>query len=105
MKLYWRFCCNTVEWNTISIGFTDVLKDIDALRKDGVNIIVGTPGRVSHILATYPEFKVRELDVLVLDEADRLLSMGFESSLNSILAKLPKQRRTVLYLTSNFLIS
>ncbi|KAF6080922.1 DEAD-box helicase 55 [Phyllostomus discolor] len=40
---------------------------------------------------------VRSLDVLVLDEADRLLDMGFEASINTILEFLPKQRRTGLF--------
>uniref|UniRef100_A0A8C1VFE5 ATP-dependent RNA helicase n=1 Tax=Cyprinus carpio TaxID=7962 RepID=A0A8C1VFE5_CYPCA len=40
---------------------------------------------------------VKSLDVLVLDEADRLLDMGFEASLNTILGYLPKQRRTGLF--------
>nr|XP_012294161.2 ATP-dependent RNA helicase DDX55-like [Aotus nancymaae] len=40
---------------------------------------------------------VRSLDVLVLDEADRLLDMGFEASINTILELLPKQRRTGLF--------
>ncbi len=39
--------------------------------------------------------RCRELEVLVLDEADRLLDMGFERSINEILGYLPKQRRTV----------
>jgi hypothetical protein len=37
----------------------------------------------------------RELEMLVLDEADKMLDLGFEASLNAIIAYLPKQRRTV----------
>jgi ATP-dependent RNA helicase DDX55/SPB4 len=40
---------------------------------------------------------VRELDALVLDEADRLLDLGFAATLTRILARLPKQRRTGLF--------
>lgn len=47
----------------------------------------------------------RELEMLVLDEADKMLDLGFEASLNAIMAYLPKQRRTVrirgLTLTEN----
>ena len=39
-----------------------------------------------------------ELEVLVLDEADQLLDLGFEKSLNTIISKLPKQRRTVFFI-------
>ena len=38
--------------------------------------------------------KLRCAQVLVMDEADRLLDMGFEASINNILSRLPKQRRT-----------
>ncbi len=41
------------------------------------------------------DLRLKELEVLVLDEADRLLEMGFQMTLNSILGRLPKQRRTV----------
>lgn len=40
---------------------------------------------------------VKSLEMLVLDEADRLLDLGFEASLNTILSYLPKQRRTGLF--------
>jgi ATP-dependent RNA helicase DDX55/SPB4 len=43
------------------------------------------------------QFDVRALEVLVLDEADRLLDLGFEQSINTILLRLPKQRRTGLF--------
>ena len=59
-------------------------------------IVVGTPGRLKTCLYTNPPlFETRKLEVLVLDEADRLLEMGFEQQLNQIFQKLPKQRRTV----------
>ncbi|KAL4225163.1 ATP-dependent RNA helicase ddx55 [Mactra antiquata] len=67
------------------------------------NIIIGTPG----ILEALFDKKingvielsrcVKSLEVLVLDEADRLLDMGFEASVNTILYHLPKQRRTGLF--------
>ena len=66
------------------------------------NIIVATPGRLEDLFRRKADGLdlascVKSLDVLVLDEADRLLDMGFESSLNAILAFLPKQRRTGLF--------
>lgn len=56
--------------------------------------MVATPGRLEQMLE-HPRFSVKHLEVLVLDEADRLLELGFEVTLNSIFHKLPKQRRTV----------
>ena len=72
---------------------------------EGGQILVATPGRLEDLVvgksdsATSPRFSqgLKKLEVLVLDEADRLLSMGFQQSLNSILAVLPKQRRTGLF--------
>jgi superfamily II DNA/RNA helicase len=54
-------------------------------------------GRLEDTLNRIREFNTRHLEVLVLDEADRLLDMGFEKSINKILSRLPKQRRTGLF--------
>ncbi|XP_052216013.1 ATP-dependent RNA helicase DDX55-like isoform X1 [Dreissena polymorpha] len=68
------------------------------------NIVIGTPGRLEAMLerkdgSTGPEMArcVKSLEILVLDEADRLLDMGFEASINTILSFIPKQRRTGLF--------
>ena len=65
---------------------------------------MGTPGRLEALfehkhggMLSSLARGVKELDVLVLDEADRLLDMGFEASINIILRYLPKQRRTGLF--------
>ncbi|UZJ52679.1 hypothetical protein CBS101457_001999 [Exobasidium rhododendri] len=70
--------------------------DYKRLRELGSNIIVGTPGRVEELLKR-PGVDVRELEVLILDEADRLLDLGFSQTLQTILQLLPKQRRTGLF--------
>lgn len=76
----------------------------DAVKKfldNGANIIVATPGRLSDVMTRKDEIAfgsyVKSLEVLILDEADRLLELGFEKSLNTILSYLPKQRRTGLF--------
>ncbi|KAJ8299141.1 hypothetical protein KUTeg_023201 [Tegillarca granosa] len=66
------------------------------------NIIVATPGRLAAMFSMKQDgfnlaSSVKSLEVLVLDEADRLLEMGFEASINTILSYLPKQRRTGLF--------
>ena len=66
------------------------------------NIIVGTPGRLEALFdsRTNPIELVRcvkSLEILILDEADRLLECGFEASLNTIFGYLPKHRRTGLF--------
>ena len=75
---------------------TDALIVESNFRKKGGNILVATPGMLLSMLSKCSkEIDVRELEVLILDEADRLLDMGFETSINSIIKRLPKQRRTV----------
>jgi len=59
----------------------------------GAQIVSGTPGRVLDHL-TRGTLDARGLKVLVLDEADEMLSMGFARELNAILEKLPKERQT-----------
>ncbi len=80
------------------VGGTDVSVDEAHIREAGAHIVIGTPGRTADVLRRLAGVLVlRELELLVLDEADRLLDMGFENTLNEILAKLPKQRRTGLF--------
>ncbi|EPY85815.1 ATP-dependent RNA helicase DDX55, partial [Camelus ferus] len=84
------------------IGGRNPGEDVARFKEHGGNIIVATPGRLEDMFRRKAEGLdlascVRSLDVLVLDEADRLLDMGFEASINTILEFLPKQRRTGLF--------
>ncbi|XP_036133034.1 ATP-dependent RNA helicase DDX55 [Molossus molossus] len=84
------------------IGGRNPGDDVARFKEHGGNIIVATPGRLEDMFQRKAEGLdlascVRSLDVLVLDEADRLLDMGFEASINTILEFLPKQRRTGLF--------
>ena len=64
--------------------------------QENPDIIVGTPGRIlDHILNT-KDFSFDHIEFLVLDEADRLLDMGFTEELTEIIKELPKQRQTIL---------
>ena len=85
------------------IGGTTIQEDKESIleyngKQKKALIIIGTPGKIeASIYNSPPIFGTRQLEVLVMDEADRLLELGFEASLNKILAKLPKQRRTVRF--------
>ncbi|XP_071428239.1 ATP-dependent RNA helicase DDX55 isoform X3 [Pithys albifrons albifrons] len=84
------------------IGGRNPMEDVEKFKERGGNIIVATPGRLEDLFRRKADGLdlascVKSLDVLVLDEADRLLDMGFEASLNAILDFLPKQRRTGLF--------
>lgn len=62
----------------------------------GADIIVATPGRlISHLNLGYVQFT--ELQVLVLDEADRMLDIGFHDDIMKIISFLPKKRQTLMF--------
>lgn len=61
------------------------------------NIIVCTPGRLLQHLDETPNFECTNLKILVLDEADRILDLGFEDTMNCIIANLPSRRQTLLF--------
>ncbi|OMH85597.1 ATP-dependent rRNA helicase SPB4 [Zancudomyces culisetae] len=77
------------------------VEDAVELAKNGASILVGTPGRLEDIIcgrvAGKPAVVCKNLEVLIMDEADRLLDMGFESQLKMIMSMIPKQRRTGLF--------
>ncbi|KAE8285404.1 ATP-dependent RNA helicase DDX55 [Larimichthys crocea] len=84
------------------IGGSNPIEDVEKFKDQGANIVIATPGRLEDMFRRKADgldlaSSVKSLDVLVLDEADRLLDMGFEASLNTILDYLPKQRRTGLF--------
>jgi ATP-dependent RNA helicase DeaD len=70
-------------------------RQVEALAT-GAQVVVGTPGRVLDHLHR-GTLDASEIRMLVLDEADEMLSMGFERELSSILERLPKSRQTLLF--------
>ena len=62
----------------------------------GAHIIVGTPGRVEEHIRKR-NLKLEDVQTLVLDEADRMLDMGFQETLDSIIKDIPKPRQTLLF--------
>lgn len=62
----------------------------------GAHIIVGTPGRIEEHLRK-ETLKLDKLSTLVLDEADRMLEMGFQSAVDAIVEKTPADRQTLLF--------
>lgn len=68
---------------------------LDSLKYGG-HIIVGTPGRILKHLDK-ATLDLSQLNTLVLDEADRMLDMGFSDAINSILQKTPKKRQTLMF--------
>ena len=72
--------------------------EAEKVQKGGANVVIGTPGRIQKVIKDGRKLvNVRALEMLVLDEADRLLDMGFRARLSQILDVLPRQRRTGLF--------
>lgn len=69
----------------------------EAERLDKMNILVCTPGRMLQHLDQTAGFDVDNLQILVLDEADRIMDMGFQSAVDALVAHLPVQRQTLLF--------
>ena len=82
-------------------GDTSTSQDLSTFLKNSPSLLVATPGRLLELLSS-PHVKCPQssFEVLVLDEADRLLDLGFREDLQKILTRLPKQRRTGLFSAS-----
>ena len=76
-------------------GGESIGKQIDGIRA-GAQIVVGTPGRVLDLLKR-GELKLDRVGTLVLDEADKMLDMGFAQEMSEIMAFIPAERHTCLF--------
>jgi ATP-dependent RNA helicase RhlE len=81
--------------STLAIGGVPMGKQIRALA-GGVDILVATPGRLMDLLKNRA-IGLDWVEVLVLDEADRMLDMGFINDIRKIVARLPKERQTLFF--------
>ncbi len=81
--------------STVVFGGVKINPQMKALRQ-GVDVLVATPGR---LLDLYNQNAVRfkQLEVLVLDEADRMLDMGFIHDIRKLITFIPKQRQTLMF--------
>lgn len=76
-------------------GFS--LREQEAILKTRPDVIIATPGRFIDHMRNSPSFTVDTLEILVLDEADRMLEDGFADELNEILTTIPRSRQTMLF--------
>jgi ATP-dependent RNA helicase RhlE len=81
--------------STLAIGGVPMGRQVRALM-NGVDILVATPGRLIDLVRTNA-LRLSEVEFLVLDEADRMLDMGFIHDIRKIVAKLPTQRQTLFF--------
>lgn len=76
-------------------GGQDIVKQIRSL-KSGTQVMIGTPGRVMDHMRR-KTVKLDHVNMMVLDEADEMLNMGFREDIETILSGIPEERQTVLF--------
>ena len=79
----------------VIFGGVSINPQIKQLRK-GVDIIIATPGRLLDLVSQHA-VDLSQIEILVLDEADRMLDMGFIRDIRKIIGLLPKQRQNLLF--------
>ncbi|WZZ32080.1 hypothetical protein YC2023_015481 [Brassica napus] len=72
------------------VGGRKVKADMKTIEEGGGNLLIGTPGRLSDIMQRMDILDFRHVEILILDEADRLLDMGFQKQMNYNISRLPK---------------
>ncbi|MFM7844997.1 MAG: DEAD/DEAH box helicase [Planctomycetota bacterium] len=91
-QVYGRFCGlrQTVIYGGVGQG-----RQVQALR-DGVDILVATPGRLLDLM-NQGYIRLSAVELLILDEADQMLDMGFLPDLKRIVSQVPRQRQTLMF--------
>jgi ATP-dependent RNA helicase DeaD len=90
------FAKNTDDLKILPVyGGSSMEVQIKALKK-GVQIVVATPGRLCDLIRR-KAIKLADVKTVVLDEADEMLNMGFQESINAILSEVPEERATLLF--------
>lgn len=86
---------NTGLKHTVIFGGVGQQPQIQAIRR-GVDILVATPGRLLDLM-NQGEVRLNTIEIFVLDEADRMLDMGFIHDVRRVIAALPTKRQTLLF--------
>jgi ATP-dependent RNA helicase RhlE len=81
--------------HTVIFGGVSQGKQVQALQK-GVDILVATPGRLLDLM-NQKKLSLRDIEFFVLDEADRMLDMGFLPDIKKVIAKLPHKRQSLFF--------
>lgn len=82
-------------FSTCCVGGAPIGKQIGRLKRDN-NVVIGTPGRLKDLVER-GELDLSEFGTLVLDEADRMLDMGFIDDMKLIMSKMPTERHTLFF--------
>ena len=90
-----RYAAHTDIKTSAVFGGVSINPQISDIKR-GVDIVVATPGRLLDLLAN-GHLSLQRLSVLVLDEADRMLDLGFKAEIDQVLSIIPKKRQTLLF--------
>ncbi|MCC7436664.1 DEAD/DEAH box helicase [Candidatus Nomurabacteria bacterium] len=82
-------------WSVAAVGGLPIFKQIKELDR-GVQLIVGTPGRVKDLIER-KKIDMSKVETIVLDEADRMLDMGFIDDMKYVLGLMPKERHGMFF--------
>ncbi len=92
---YWGFAEFMRMGAVTVVGGANINKQIQTLRRNP-NFVIGTPGRLKDLMSQ-GELDLSDFSTVVLDEADRMLDMGFIQDMRFILAHMPKERHTLFF--------
>ena len=81
--------------SVLLIGGAPIFKQMQKLKKNP-NIIIGTPGRINDLIKR-KKLNMKKVSMLVIDESDKMLDMGFSIQLDQIISFLPKERQTLMF--------
>ena len=81
--------------STVIFGGVGQAPQVEALKK-GVDILIACPGRLNDLIGQ-GFIDLSELEIFVLDEADRMLDMGFVHDVKKVIAKLPRERQNLMF--------
>ena len=82
-------------WSVSTVGGLPIMRQIRSLEM-GVHIVIGTPGRVKDLIARN-KINMAQISTIVLDEADRMMDMGFIDDMRMILGGMPKDRQSLFF--------
>lgn len=89
------FCSDTNMKHTVIFGGVNDFHQIKAVEK-WVDIVIATPGRLEDLISQ-GKIKLSYVKILVLDEADRMLNLGFLSDMQKIIKRVPKEKQTLFF--------
>lgn len=86
---------NIRAYSVLCTGGNNIRKQISGIRRNP-NAIIGTPGRIKDLMER-KVLKLHDFNTVILDEADRMLDMGFVNDIKDIVSKLPKNRQSLFF--------